>query len=95
MLGHSVGTRTGILHRTALVDDDGATKIGFVFVLANVKAIGLTKELPIDRPRLISGNVRSMFLELDARADVMRSMQSATDPFDNSSSKQLQMGDSR
>ena len=36
------------MHRTAVVDNEVATQIGFLFVALSVKFIGFGKEFPVD-----------------------------------------------
>ncbi len=95
MFRDTAGARAGVLHRAALIQSNGASQACFIFVLPNVQAVGFAKQLPIDGPGLISGDVGSVLFELDARTDVMRSMESTADPFHDTLCQQLQAGDPR
>ena len=94
MFGDPVGTRAGISHRATLVDYDRATQVCLVLILSNVKSIRFTKQLPIDGACFVAGYVGAMLLELDTGADMMRSVQAAAHPFDNSFREQLQLRNS-
>lgn len=95
MLGDPVGTGARISHRATLVDYDRATQVCLVFILSNIKSIRFTKQLPIDGACFVAGCIRAMLFELDTGADMMRSVQAATHPFDNPFREQLQLRDSR
>jgi hypothetical protein len=81
--GSSLATVT---HRTTLIEQNHRSQIGFIFILPNIKAIGLAKQLPIDRTDLIAFNVLPVFLELDACTFVGRSMTTNSHAFDNAAS---------
>ena len=94
MLRDTVGTGAGILHRATLVDYDRATQVCLVLILANVKSIRFTKQLPVNGSCFVAGYVRAMLLELDTGADMMRSVQTAAHTFDNSFREHLQLRNS-
>lgn len=94
MFGDPVGTGSGILHRATLVDYDRATQVCLILVLANVKSIRFTKQFPIDGPCFVAWYIGAMLLELNTRADMIRSMQAAAHPFDNPSRQQMQLRNS-
>jgi hypothetical protein len=90
MLGQLLGPRSAVVHRTTLIDDQGGSDIGFIFVLTDIKAIRFAKELPIDRADLITMHVRSVLFEIDAGSDMPRAMDPSSNTFDYIPSKQLQ-----
>jgi hypothetical protein len=78
VFGQTVCSPARVLHRTALIEQECAPKIGLVFVLPNVEPIGLAEEFPIDRSDLIPCNVGPMFFEIDAGSRMSRSMDTST-----------------
>ena len=86
------GAIAAVAHRTAAIDQQSATEIRFLFVLANVKPVTLGERLPVDIPRLVAGNVGTVLLELDAEALMWRAMSTAAKPLDDLPSEHLQSG---
>jgi hypothetical protein len=81
-----------VAHRPALVEQDGTPQIRFFLVLANVNAIRLPENLPVDMTRLVATDVLTMLLELDTEALVWRTVQAGTESLDDASGKHLQVG---
>jgi hypothetical protein len=90
MFRELLGPGSTVVHRTTLIDDQGGSDIGFIFVLTDIEAIRFSKELPIDRADLIAMHVRSMLFEIDAGSDMPRAMDPTGNTFDDVPGKQLQ-----
>ena len=83
VLGHLLGTRPAIVHRTALIDDQGRSYVCLILVLPNIEPIGLTVELPINRTDLITMHIRAMLFEIDTRSNMLRTVYSPSYTLDD------------
>ena len=52
VLAEPASATPAVPHRTAAVKQNRAAKIGFFFIFADIQAIGLAEELPVDRANI-------------------------------------------
>ncbi len=85
--------RAAVTHRPAAVEQDGATEVGFFFVLADVESIGLGEDFPVDRADFVPLDVLPVLLEFDAESLVGGTVKAGAEPFHDLSGEYLQAGE--
>ena len=67
-LGSAFRSCSFVGHGSAGIEEDVATQVGLFLIFADVKAIGLSVDLPVKMANLVSGDVLPVLLELDAES---------------------------
>ena len=67
-LGSAFRSCSFVGHGSAGIEEDVATQVGLFLIFADVKAIGLSVDLPVKVTNLVSGDVLAVLLELDAES---------------------------
>ena len=80
VLGTPFAALPAVCHGSTAIDQQRRIADSSLFDFANVKAIALAKHLPVDVAKLVTANVRTMLLELNAEAFVRRAVTAGTDP---------------
>jgi len=65
-LGSTFRSCSFVGHGSAGIEEDVASQVGLFLIFADVKAIGLSVDLPVKMANLVSGDVLPVLLELDA-----------------------------
>ena len=65
-LGSTFRSCSFVGHGSAGIEEDVASQVGLFLIFADVKAIGLSVDLPVEMANFVSGDVLPVLLELDA-----------------------------
>jgi hypothetical protein len=80
------------VHGFANVDYESGAKIGFFFVLLDVKPVRLGPDLPIQMAKIVTGNIFPVLHKLDAMAEERAPVHAGQKTFDHLSRPKFQRG---
>src|SRR5262249_30202418 len=80
-------------HRAAGVQEQRRAEVRLLLVLADVEAVALAEDPPVDVADLVAGDVLPVLLELDAVALLRRAVQARAEAVDDDAGEDLQAGD--
>src|SRR5437660_301373 len=92
VFGFGIGKRA-VTHRAAIVDQQMAPKVRFVFELLDVITVASCEEPPVKITWIIAGRVLPVFSELDGESMIGAPMNARPESFHDDAGAQLQIFD--
>ena len=91
--GEALAIAAGVGHRAAQVEQQRGAEVSLLLVFADVVAVGLGEDLPVEPADFIALHILPVLRELDAEALVRRLVQPGEKPLDHESRDDLQVRD--